>query len=168
MEKQNKQTFLEKLALVYPGQFKVERTTRGIPSDVAIFPTKNKRFGIIRISGELHQWEDEADYDEVKFDDDNYCECGGDFQDYCEDISLSLHTKICSYSLTPTEIFECLEKIFDDKIVFYWTWKPWHKWKNHLYERSAFEKMLNGGKIRVSKNYKLCLWSGNYSIKRKV
>lgn len=167
MSEHLKQTFLEKLNLIYPGQFKVEKRTGGIPSYAAIFPAKNKRFGDITIVGDLEQWEDEADYDEIKFDEDNYREYGGDFADYCEDISFEFETKRSRSLFTPTMIFEYLEKIFNDEILFYWSWSFKKKFYGNFYKREVFEKMIHEGRIRVSKNYKLCFWSGNYPLNHK-
>jgi hypothetical protein len=160
MSEEKRLTFIEKLKLKYANKVIISENGKE-----AVFAAENKDFGEILITGDLDDWRDEDDFSDIE---EEYLEQGADWQDVTDDyafrvyIRKSIHfpPRYCNY-LFATEALEYLDEIFADNMISH-CFKHFPKWKGCLYTRADFESLLAKGSIRLAKNGKICVWSGNY------
>ncbi len=162
MSEEKRLTFIERLELKYPNKFTIAENGKE-----AWFAAENKDFGDISITGDLNDWRDENDFGDIE---EEYLEAGADFQDVREDCAfrVKVHYPGSNFyeGLFATEALEYLDEIFADRIILHCI-KRFPKWKGILYTRADFEMLLAKGSIRLGKDAKICVWSGNHPYVQK-
>ena len=158
MSEEKRLTFIERLTLKYPNKVKIAENGKE-----AWFEAENKDFGNVTISGDLNDWRDVNDFDDVL---EEYEKIGADFADVTDDFAFIVKVENpILYSaewLFASEAIEYLDEVFADNIILHRFKRSLH-WEGTLYRRASFEKLLAQDKIRLEKKDRLYVWSGDYT-----